>query len=229
MGNIDLEKAFSHAWETFAKHPVPMIVGGLLMMLVSAVSAFLLYGVMAGGMFLIIKKAFEGQEPQIGDVFGGFSLFGNLFLAYLFAALVGIVGLLLCCVGVIFTIPLVVFLFPLIINGFTTGEAISKSWEGYKKNFVGWFVVSLISGVLVSVGNMIAIGWIFTIPFSMCFTYACFLQVFAEPEAAAMPPEAPAQPAPPVAEEMAAPVEPAAPVVEPTTEEPAGEDEKPSE
>jgi len=199
MGNIDLGKAFTDAWEVFSKNLVPFIVATLLLMIISFFSLFLLYGVMAGGLFLMIKKAFEGGTPEIGEVFSGFSHFGSLFVGFLFSGLVIFVGALLCGIGALFTAPLVVFLFPLIVNGFTVGESISKSWEGYKKNFVGWLVVALVTGFLSSAGNFVAIGWLFTMPFAFCVIYAAYLQAFGEPAIPAAAPVPPAAPEPPVA------------------------------
>lgn len=204
MGNIDLGKAFTDAWEVFSKNLVTFIVATLLLMIISFFSLFLLYGVMAGGLFLMVKKGFEGGQAEIGEVFSGFSRFGGLFVGFLFSGVVLLIGALFCGIGALFTAPLVVFLFPLIINGFTVGEAVSKSWEGYKKNFVGWLVVSLVTMFLASAGNFIAIGWLVTIPFSFCVIYAAYLQAFAEPAipAAAVPVAEPVAPpvAPPVAE-----------------------------
>jgi uncharacterized membrane protein len=185
MGKIDLGLAFSKGWDMFSKNIAAMIVGGLLTILIGGFSLGILMPAMAGGMYTIIRKAYHGQPAEIGDVFAGFSNFGQLFLGGLIVLGLILLGVLACGIGVIVTGAIVVFLFPLIVDGFSAGEAFHRSWEGFKKNWVGYLVVSIVVGLVMGAGNMaVYVGSIFTLPFGMCVNYVAYKQEFAEAPAA---------------------------------------------
>jgi uncharacterized membrane protein len=179
MGNIDLGLAFSEAWEVFSKNLATMIVGALLTAIIGSFSFGILAPAMAGGMYFIVKKAFAGQTPEIGDVFNGFSNFGNLFIGGLIAFALSLAGGLACCIGVFVTSGILLFLFPLIVDGNTAGEAFNKCWAAFKENWVGFVVLSLVVSIVMGAGSIaLYVGSFFTMPFGMCITWAAYKQVF---------------------------------------------------
>jgi uncharacterized membrane protein len=182
MGKIDLGAAFNKGWEAFSKNMVSMIVGTLIAVLITGVSAGLLATVMFGGLYGMARKSFRGETAEIGDVFAGFSNFGNLFLAGLLSGVVMVAGMLLCCVGIFFTAPLILFMIPLVVDGNGVGEAFGKSWEAYKANFGGFFLASLVLSLVMGAGNAVFVGGLFTVPFAICVTWAAYEQVFGATE-----------------------------------------------
>lgn len=200
MGKINLGDAFNQGWAIFSKNIVALIVGGLLVGILSAVSLGILAPVMVGGMFIMIKKASEGQTAEIGDVFGGFSNFGTLFLGGLIGLLALVIGSIACGIGALFTGSIVIFLFPLIVDkGMGAGEAWSTCWNNWKKNIGGWLVLYLVVAAVSGAGSAVmGFGALLTMPFAMCVLWAGYLQVFGGEETAAE--AAPAPPVEPTAE-----------------------------
>jgi len=182
MGKIDLGKAFDEGWKLFSKNMAPMIIATLLVMLIGGCSLGILMPAMIGGLMMMIRKADKGEAVQVGDVFGGFSNFGNLFVGGLIMLAAFIVGGIACGVGVIFTGAMVVFVFPLIVDkGIGPGEAWSKSWTAFKENIGGVIVLSLVVGFLASAGGVVVyIGMLFTMPFAYCVLWSAYKQVFNE-------------------------------------------------
>ncbi len=210
MGNIDLGQAFSKAWAIYSKNIVTFVIGALLTVIIGLCSLFILFPVMMGGLFYMAKRAYEGQTPEIGDVFHGFSNFGALFVGGLISLLAAIVGAIACGVGVFVTSGIVVFLLPLIVDGAAVGEAWGKCWEGFKANWLGFIVVAFLSGAIMALGSApmrFALGSLnfafsilslFTMPFTLCLVWASYKQAFAEPAMAyAVPIPPPPPPAPP--------------------------------
>jgi len=228
MGKVDLGAAFSKGWELFSKNMVPMIIGALLMYIIGGVTLGILMPILAGGLFIMIRKSWNGEEAAIGDIFAGFSNFGSLFLGGLLMLLMVIAGSILCGIGLFFTMPIVMFLFPLIVDGgMGPGEAFGAGWKVFKENMGGLILLNLVTGLLAGAGNAaLYVGSLFTMPFAMCVIFAGYKQIFGDDPAAAAAAAAPA-PAAPAAEPAAPAAEPAAPAAEPTA--PAAEPEKPEE
>lgn len=181
MGKIDLGKAFNDGWALFSKNLVTMIIGTLLVMIIGGLSLGILMPIMMGGLFMMIRKADQGEAVQVGDVFGGFSNFGTLFVAGLIVLLAIIIGSLACGVGAIVTGAAVIFMFPLIVDqGIGAGEAWNRSWAAFKANIGGLIVVTLVIGLLAGAGGVVAyIGSLFTTPFAYCVLWSAYKQSFA--------------------------------------------------
>jgi uncharacterized membrane protein len=181
MGKIDLGVAFSKGWELFSKNMAPLIVGTLLTVIIGTFSVGILYPVMMGGLFGIVRKSWAGETAEIGDVFGGFSNFLNFFLGGLLMGVIVFIGVLVCFIGVFPAAGAVVFMFPLIVEGAKPGEAFSKNWAAFKENWLGLIVLALVTGVVQSAGSIaIYIGMLFTMPFAMCVQWVAYKQTFGE-------------------------------------------------
>ena len=131
MGKIDLGAAFSKGWELFSKNMAPLIVGTLLTVIIGGFTLGILMPIMWGGLVIIVKKSWNGETAEIGDVFKGFSNFGQLFLGGLIMLGMVLVGALACGIGAIVTSAIVVFMFPLIVDGNSAGDAFGKSWAAF--------------------------------------------------------------------------------------------------
>lgn len=181
MGKIDIGQAFSKGWEVFSRAMVPLIVGMLLTIILGSVSLGILMPVMIGGMFIIIRKSWNNEPTEVGDVFGGFKNFGTLFVGGLLAGIIASLGVIACGVGMFITSAMVAFVFPLIIDkDMGIGESIGASFQAFKENWLGVTVIMLLVSIVAGAGSSVFIGSLLTAPFAMCVLYAAYKQTFGE-------------------------------------------------
>ncbi|HPQ71645.1 MAG TPA: hypothetical protein PKW95_21140 [bacterium] len=147
MGKIDIGQAFGKGWELFSKNMLPLIIGMLLTAIIGGFSLGILMPAMIGGMFMIVRKSWNGETAEIGDVFGGFKKFGTLFVGGLLAMIISSLGAIACGIGAIVTSAMVIFVFPLIVDkDMGIGESIGASFGAFKENWLGTIVISLLAG-----------------------------------------------------------------------------------
>ena len=102
---MDVGAALKDSWDLLKKWPLPVVLGGFIMSVISNIAGGLLAGHFLGGMAILAAKGFNGQEPELGDVFKAF----EKFVDYLLVGIVMMLGALACGVGVIVTSTLFIF------------------------------------------------------------------------------------------------------------------------
>ena len=151
---MDIGKILRNGWELFIRDIGPLIIGGLIAMVLSVLSLFILAGPLFGGLYLmVVRRVREGRPAEFGDVFACFDRFGTLFLAWWCAGLLILLGLVLLVVPGLLLMTIWVYLLPLIVDeGLGLGEAMSRSKEMVMKGGLGiHFAALLVVGILTAV------------------------------------------------------------------------------
>ncbi|MDP8223447.1 MAG: hypothetical protein P9L99_08815 [Candidatus Lernaella stagnicola] len=178
MNRIDISEAMANAWRVFTRNLTPLVIGMLISGVVTLISLGLLFGVMSAGFYVIVRKSFAGQEASVGDVFAGFQDFWRYFWGGWLAALLGVAGLFMCCVGVFLTAPIIQFMYALLVHGCGPTEAVSLSWSKFKTHTGGFFALFFLCYALNVVGGFVPLAAFFTAPLGVCLTYAGYVQLF---------------------------------------------------
>ena len=182
---MDIGKILKNGWELFIRDIGPLIIGGLVAMILSVLSLFILAGPLFGGLYLmIVRRIREGRPAEFGDVFACFDRFGTLFLAFWGAGLLILLGLALLIVPGVYLIVIWVYLLPLIVDKrIGVGEAMSRSKEmvmkgGFWMHFAALLVVCILTGVASSVTG--GVGNLLTVPFTIAFVVAMYFAASGE-------------------------------------------------
>ena len=95
---VDLGDYLGQGWQLFAENPA-LLGGGfaivfviLLLSSITVVGPLILAGPLMAGYYGIVQKLRDGQEPEFGELFAGFSDFGRTCVAGLLVLLVFILG-----------------------------------------------------------------------------------------------------------------------------------------
>lgn len=119
------------------------------------------------GMCNVSLKLIRGQKPEPGD---GFVAFNRGLVDHLVMGLLQAVGLLLCCIGVLFTQS--VFYsgtFLIVDKGLTWQAAKDVCWTRVKPNFLSWLIFYFVVGLVGSLGAILCgVGLLVTLPIAMC-------------------------------------------------------------
>jgi hypothetical protein len=235
MGRINLGEAFPRAWRMYFEHPGVMLFGAFMLialnlvlglgasyrplMAVFGVTRFTIFmcvlislitPFLRGGMWIIVKKAYDHEAPGAADAFQGFSRFA-FFVGGLITYLALISGAIVCLIGAIFTMALVVFVFPMIADGDTASEAWRKNLAAFKSRFgacmaTAWLpaliTLPAVAPVFVAAffrhehGHAaMPLGWhlatyvllVLLTPFAASLKWVMYRQIFGAPNAAANP------------------------------------------
>ncbi|HEY5386309.1 MAG TPA: hypothetical protein VIL79_00235 [Thermoleophilia bacterium] len=156
---LDIGLVFKQGWRLFVKDIGPLIVGALIVAVLSIVSLGILAGPLAAGLYgTVVKRVRDGQQPEVGDVFGQMSRFWAFFAAALvLGILIGLASV--TVIGGILLATIWLYVFPLMVDrGLGLGEAMSASyrmvkeagfWEHLALVIVFAVIASLANGVLV--------------------------------------------------------------------------------
>ena len=110
------------------------IIGALVVGVLSILTLGILAGPLAAGLYgMVVKRVRDGQQPEVGDVFGQMSRFWSFFAAAL--VLVILIGLAsLTIIGGILLATIWLYVFPLMVDrGMGLGEAMSTSYRMVKQ------------------------------------------------------------------------------------------------
>jgi hypothetical protein len=225
----------SQGWAMIKPNLGTHILIALVVGLLSSVTLGILSGPLACGWFMILlrQQREPSYQPQFGDLWKGFEVFAQSFVAWLIIAIVvaiasGLTGVISSIVGeipligwivapfigaIVAICAMVVFLyvFPLIADGRADAvEAIKRSAETTTPEFIPFAGFTVILYVLQVIGGALCgIGLLITGPIVMGSVAVAYMDVLGGGAA----PEAPATPETP---ETSAPTVPPAP--EPTEE-----------
>ena len=155
---LDIGLVFKQGWRLFVKDIGPLIIGALIVAVLSVVTLGILAGPLAAGLCgMVVKRVRDGQQPEVGDVFGQMNRFWSFFAAALvLALLIGLASLTI--IGGILLATIWLYVFPLMVDrGMGLSEAMGTSyrlvreagfWEHLALVIVFVVVASLANGAL---------------------------------------------------------------------------------
>jgi hypothetical protein len=157
----------SVGWNTFKANPVPLILGYLVANLLFMIP---IVGAPLGlaGLLYMSLKALRGQTPEVKDVLVAFQ-------APVDHIVIGLLGLIACCIGALVTAPLFAPGLLLIADkGMTWQDAKDRCMEHVKPAWLAWTVFWLVLMLLNMAGTLACVVGVFvTGPMSMiAFAYA---------------------------------------------------------
>jgi len=197
LTKIDIGNELGRGWALFKENMGLLVISGLVMLLVSAVSCGILSGPMTAGMYLIVRRLMQNDpvKPQAGDVFKGFDFFVQTLVllvitivACFVLALIPVIGQLAgLAVGTVMSWALLFVVY----QKTTAIDALKKVLE-YTKT--GDFTLPLLFGVLVSIISGLGaiacfVGIFFTMPLGYCMMARCYETLFEEVGDAPIEPE----------------------------------------
>jgi hypothetical protein len=152
---LDISLVFKQGWRLFVKDIGPLIIGALVVGVLSILTLGILAGPLAAGLYgMVVKRVRDGQQPEVGDVFGQMSRFWAFFAAAL--VLVILIGLAsLTIIGGILLATIWLYVFPLMVDrGMGLGEAMSTSYRIVKEaGFWEHLALVIVFAVISSVAN----------------------------------------------------------------------------
>ena len=152
---LDIGLVFKQGWRLFVKDIGPLIIGALIVAVLSVVTLGILAGPLAAGLCgMVVKRVRDGQQPEVGDVFGQMNRFWSFFAAALvLALLIGLASLTI--IGGILLATIWLYVFPLMVDrGLVLGEAMRTSYEMVKQaGFWEHLALVIVFAVIASLAN----------------------------------------------------------------------------
>jgi hypothetical protein len=152
---LDIGLVFNQGWRLFVKDIGPLIIGALIVAALSIVTLGILAGPLAAGLYgMVVKRVRDGQQPEVGDVFGQMSRFWSFFAAALvLGILIGLASLTI--IGGILLATIWLYVFPLMVDrGLRLGEAMRASYEMVKQaGFWEHLALVIVFAVVASLAN----------------------------------------------------------------------------
>jgi len=152
---LDIGLVFKQGWRLFVKDIGPLIIAALIVAPLSVMTLGILAGPLVAGLYgVVVKRVRDGQQPEVGDVFGQMSRFWSYFAAAL--VLVLLIGLAsLTIIGGILLATIWLYVFPLMVDrGLGLGEAMRTSYEMVKQaGFWEHLALVIVFVVVASLAN----------------------------------------------------------------------------
>jgi uncharacterized membrane protein len=199
---LDIGRCVEEAWDVFLKNWLILTVAGLLYVVLSSVTLFIIMGPLTAGFSLLALNALqrEDRRVEVADLFGMFHRFFGL-LGMFFLTLIAVtLGLLLCVGPGLFLMTIWMFPFFIIVDQQAgVFEALGRSQDmTFQIGFWNVFVFMLVEQALYLLPQFIPfVGGIVsfaTIPIGILVVAAAYRQVTAAPASesgAETPAEAP--------------------------------------
>lgn len=152
---LDIGLVFKEGWRLFVKDIGTLIIGALIVAALSVMTLGILAGPLVAGLYgVVVKRVRDGQQPEVGDVFGQMSRFWSFFAAALvLGILIGLASLTI--VGGVLLAAIWLYVFPRMVDrGIGLGEAMGTSWRMVKEaGFWEHVALVLIVAVIGSLAN----------------------------------------------------------------------------
>lgn len=125
-----------------------------------------------------VKKEYEGQEAEIGDIFSSFNIFIPCMLNYGLATVIVFSGILLCIVPYFLLMPMLPLTLYFLAQGEVNGgiEPVKKAFDTLKSNpiLILWFYVSAFIGFMGVL--LCCVGIFVTLPMATAIMYVIIAQ-----------------------------------------------------
>lgn len=178
---MDFKEHLKIAWEHTLQFIVPVILLTLVQMIVITFSLGILAPVTTAGYIqsLLLAQR-EGREPRIGDLFSEMRLFLPLFIFFILAVMVTLLGFVLLVVPGFFVAGFLVFatiyMIPLMTDrNMGLFDAIKESWNiALRKPLTDQFVLTVLYLLILSIGGSIPIALVFAQPLATFFMLSVY-------------------------------------------------------
>ena len=183
MDGMDFRKHLEVAWNTTLRHIALLILMTVVSLVVSALTAGILFPVvMAGFTHSIIRLMRDGREPRIEDLFSQMGLFLPLCgfsIVVFIAVVVGFFLLVLPGLAVVFAVTFgCLYLLPLMTDRkLNLVDAVKTSWKMAFDDSIADHIVAVILFMgLLSIGTSVFVGIVLTQPFAFVFLISVYLE-----------------------------------------------------
>ncbi len=180
---MDFRKHLEVAWNTTLRHIALLILMTLVSLVVSVLTAGILFPVvMAGFTHAIVQLMRDGREPRIEDLFSQMGLFLPLCgfsIVVFIAVVVGFFLLVLPGLAVVFAVTFgCLYLLPLMTDRkLNLVDAIKTSWKmAFDDSIADHIVVVILFMGLLSIGTSVFVGILLTQPFAVIFLISVYLE-----------------------------------------------------
>ncbi len=178
---MDFKEHFERSWQVFTAFLVPVLINTLLLFGVSIISLGIMAPVVSAGYMQSLLLALRDErKPEPADLFKHMSLFLPLLgFTILFMLIAGLGFLLLVLLGIAVVLAAIFFLIymlPLMTDQqMGMFEAIKESSRmSLEKPVSDHLAVAAVYVILGSIGSSIAIGTLFTQPYSCLFILSAY-------------------------------------------------------
>jgi hypothetical protein len=181
---LDIGAILSEGWRLFTTDiggfiGFTFVSGVIAVLLALTIVGLLLYMPLFAGLWIVPLMMLKGRPHGFNDFFGGFKQLGELLLLGL------VMGLLIALGTIAFILPGIylgiawTWAVGLVLDrrmGFW--DAMSASLKVVNKNFWETLLLVLVIAVINSIGSMVVVGSLVTIPLSFCMLVAGYKAVF---------------------------------------------------
>jgi len=181
---LDIGAILSEGWRLFTADiggfiGFTVVSGVIALLLALTLVGMLLYVPLFAGLWIVPVMMLKGRPHGFNDFFGGFKQLGELLLLGL------VMGLLILLGTIAFILPGIylgiawTWAIGLVLDrrmGFW--DAMSTSMKVVNKNFWETLLLVLVVAVINSIGSMVVVGSLITIPLSFCVLVAGYKAVF---------------------------------------------------
>jgi hypothetical protein len=210
IAKMEIGAEFGKGWRLFQANMGVLIVGGILMAVVSAVTCGLLSGPLMVGLLLMAQRLLKNDpvKPQAGDVFKGFDSFVQALLLMVIVIVAVMVLSMLPIIGQLASLVVsAVMMWALAFIAFEKATAVDAIKKVFELTKSGEFTVPLVFAVIASlVGGLGAIacgiGVFFTLPLTYCLMACCYETLFSGEPEVIEPVKEQAPPPPPPADDL---------------------------
>lgn len=179
---FDFGTEMSNGWNLFKENMWPMVITALVASLLSSFSCGIIAGPMTVGLFLIMRRFLNKEEPkpELGDLFKGFQFFLNSFLLILLFILVSVVLSFVPVLGQVASFFLGAFLWWglmfIAFENLSVGDTITKLVNETKGgDFFLHLLFAVVAGLISSAGILVCcVGVFFTVPIAYCMMVCCY-------------------------------------------------------
>ncbi len=190
---VDLSNWIKDGFDLYKNNFGILLITTLIGAILASVTFGILAGPMSAGILLITLALHDKKEPkpEIGDLFKGFGFFLQSFLLiivwgiiiFVASVIVGILPLIgflaSLCVQLAANALLMFSLFLIVEKQMDFWPASMESINMVKTNFWPFLALSVIAGVLGSIGILLlGIGIVFTLPIYFCIITVAYRKVF---------------------------------------------------
>jgi uncharacterized membrane protein len=173
-----LQAVGRETWELFQKHALVLILAGVIMLLLSAVSLGLLAGPLGVGFLDLVQRARRGESVQTGAIFERFDSFVASLIAFIVIGIAVTIGMFLLVVpGLVVLIFSTFTLHAIAYERLGAIGAIKRSVQLVRTNFVNVLVLMLVISLAQTIGGAVLLGTLLTLPLGLVASALAFQRI----------------------------------------------------
>lgn len=179
---FDFGTEMSNGFNLFKEHMGLLVLASFVTSLLSVFTCAIIAGPMTVGLLMIIRRLLKKEEsqPEVGDLFKGFSYFLNSFLVVLIfcvcsavLSLVPVIGSLVAMlIGTMFYWVLMFVAYEDLSAVDAIKKVIDETTSG---NFYNQLLFAFVASLISSAGVLLCfVGLLFTVPIAYCMMVCCY-------------------------------------------------------